>query len=124
MASGFHQLASHIVKVQALSKQGLVFPADLEEMLGPPRYTVSKAEEQNEVGLANGLAYTEAGGDMLQIEVSVVGRPDCPATFESRNGAIFTFRTVTFSMVTPGALPLMLKPKSATPLPSSSSPLK
>lgn len=45
---------------------------DLEEMLGPPKYTVSKAEEQNEVGLTNGLAYTEAGGDMLQIEVSVV----------------------------------------------------
>lgn len=45
---------------------------DLEEMLGPPKYTVSKAEEQNEIGLTNGLAYTEAGGDMLQIEVSVV----------------------------------------------------
>ncbi len=45
---------------------------DLEEMLGPPRYTANKAEEQNEVGLTNGLAYTEGGGDMLQIEVSVV----------------------------------------------------
>ena len=29
-------------------------------------------EKQNEIGLTNGLAYTEAGGDMLQIEVSVV----------------------------------------------------
>jgi ATP-dependent Lon protease len=46
--------------------------ADLEEMLGPPKYTTNKAEEANEVGLTNGLAYTEAGGDMLQIEVSVV----------------------------------------------------
>ncbi len=45
---------------------------DLEEMLGPPKYTVNKAEEQNEVGLTNGLAYTESGGDLLQIEVSVV----------------------------------------------------
>ena len=45
---------------------------DLEEMLGPPKYTVSKAEEANEIGLTNGLAYTDAGGDMLQIEVSVV----------------------------------------------------
>jgi ATP-dependent Lon protease len=49
-----------------------VTDTDLEEMLGPPKYTVSKAEEQNEVGLCNGLAYTDAGGDMLQIEVSVV----------------------------------------------------
>jgi len=46
--------------------------ADLEEMLGPAKYTVSKAEEQNEIGLTNGLAYTDSGGDMLQIEVSVV----------------------------------------------------
>jgi len=45
---------------------------DLEELLGPAKYVVSKAEEQNEVGLTNGLAYTEAGGDLLQIEVSVV----------------------------------------------------
>lgn len=50
----------------------IVTEADLEEMLGPPKYTVNKAEEKNEIGLANGLAYTEAGGDMLQIEVSVV----------------------------------------------------
>ncbi|MGK5082799.1 endopeptidase La [Bdellovibrionota bacterium FG-1] len=46
--------------------------ADLEEMLGPPKYTSGKVEEQSEVGLTNGLAYTEAGGDLLQIEVSVL----------------------------------------------------
>jgi ATP-dependent Lon protease len=46
--------------------------SDLEEMLGPARHTVNKAEEQNEIGLTNGLAYTESGGDLLQIEVSVV----------------------------------------------------
>ena len=50
----------------------VVLDKDLEELLGPPKYTVSKAEEKHEIGLANGLAYTEAGGDMLQIEVSVV----------------------------------------------------
>jgi ATP-dependent Lon protease len=49
-----------------------VTPEDLEEMLGPPKFTASKAEEQNEIGMTNGLAYTEAGGDLLQIEVSVV----------------------------------------------------
>ncbi len=50
----------------------VVTAEDLEEMLGPPKYTISKAEDQNEVGLTNGLAYTEVGGDLLQIEVSVV----------------------------------------------------
>lgn len=45
---------------------------DLEEMLGPARYLQNKLEENHEVGLTNGLAYTEMGGEMLQIEVSVV----------------------------------------------------
>ncbi len=45
---------------------------DLEELLGPAKFQAQMAEEKNEIGLANGLAYTEAGGDMLQIEVSVV----------------------------------------------------
>ncbi len=49
-----------------------VRPDDLEEMLGPPRYLQNKLEDNNEVGLTNGLAYTEMGGEMLQIEVSVV----------------------------------------------------
>ncbi|MCM2276547.1 MAG: endopeptidase La [Oligoflexia bacterium] len=49
-----------------------IVETDLEDLLGPAKYTVSKAEETNEVGLTNGLAYTDAGGDMLQIEVSVV----------------------------------------------------
>jgi ATP-dependent Lon protease len=49
-----------------------VTDTDLEEMLGPAKYTVSKAEEQSEIGVTNGLAYTDAGGDLLQIEVGVV----------------------------------------------------
>jgi ATP-dependent Lon protease len=61
-----------ISKTAKTSKAIKLSEADLEEMLGPPKYSVSKAEENNEIGLTNGLAYTDAGGDMLQIEVSVV----------------------------------------------------
>jgi ATP-dependent Lon protease len=57
---------------EASPTQIIVTENELEEMLGPPKYTVSKVEENNEIGLTNGLAYTDAGGDMLQIEVSVV----------------------------------------------------
>jgi ATP-dependent Lon protease len=46
--------------------------ADLEELLGPAKYIASKAEDLSEIGLTNGLAYTDAGGDMLQIEVTAV----------------------------------------------------
>ncbi len=49
-----------------------ITPKVLEEMLGPARYTPSRIEDLPEVGLTNGLAYTDAGGDMLQIEVSIV----------------------------------------------------
>jgi ATP-dependent Lon protease len=45
---------------------------DLEELLGAPKYTAQKGELHSEIGLVNGLAYTEVGGDMLQVEVSVV----------------------------------------------------
>lgn len=54
------------------SKAITITPADLEELLGPPKYLLTKREDTNQVGVTNGLAYTEAGGDLLQIEVSVV----------------------------------------------------
>ena len=41
----------------------------LTELLGPHKYRYQKTEETSEVGLVNGLAYTETGGDMLTIEV-------------------------------------------------------
>lgn len=50
----------------------VVTPKMLEKYLGAPRYSISKTEELAEVGLANGLAWTESGGDLLQIEVAVL----------------------------------------------------
>jgi ATP-dependent Lon protease len=47
-------------------------PKVVEELLGPHIYKHGKIEEKNEVGMTNGLAWTEVGGDLLQIEVSVV----------------------------------------------------
>jgi ATP-dependent Lon protease len=41
----------------------------LVDLLGPHKYRYQKTEETSEVGLVNGLAYTETGGDMLTIEV-------------------------------------------------------
>jgi ATP-dependent Lon protease len=37
--------------------------------LGTPRYRFGLAEEKNSIGLATGLAWTEVGGELLQIEV-------------------------------------------------------
>ncbi|MBY0316591.1 MAG: endopeptidase La [Bdellovibrionales bacterium] len=44
----------------------------LVELLGPHKYKHGKIELENEVGLTNGMAYTEVGGDLLPIEVTVV----------------------------------------------------
>tara|TARA_B100001248_G_scaffold260915_1_gene250516 strand:- start:3336 stop:5825 length:2490 start_codon:yes stop_codon:yes gene_type:complete len=44
----------------------------VEEFLGPHIYKYGKIEDKNDIGMTNGLAWTEVGGDLLQIEVSVV----------------------------------------------------
>jgi len=49
-----------------------VTPKMLEKYLGPAKYEISKTDEASEIGLANGLAWTETGGDLLQIEVAVL----------------------------------------------------
>jgi ATP-dependent Lon protease len=44
----------------------------LDRYLGPPQYLPSLAEESDEVGVATGLAWTEAGGDIMAIEVTLM----------------------------------------------------
>ncbi len=46
--------------------------ANLEQYLGVRRYDFGRKEQQNEVGLVTGLAWTQVGGDLLSIEASVV----------------------------------------------------
>ncbi len=50
----------------------VVTPKKLVELLGPEKYKMGKIEEQNEIGLTNGMAWTEVGGDMLAVEAAVV----------------------------------------------------
>lgn len=45
---------------------------NLHKYLGVPRYRYGTIEEKDRVGVATGLAWTEVGGDLLHIEVSVV----------------------------------------------------
>jgi len=46
--------------------------ATVKKLLGPTKFRAQRAMERNEIGLANGLAVTEVGGDVMQIEATLV----------------------------------------------------
>lgn len=50
----------------------VVTPKKLVELIGPHKYKFGMIEEKNEIGLTNGMAWTEVGGDLLAVEVSVI----------------------------------------------------
>jgi ATP-dependent Lon protease len=53
----------------------------LHEYLGPIKFKYGIKEEKSEVGLANGLAWTEVGGDVLPIEALMIkGKGDLTLT--------------------------------------------
>jgi ATP-dependent Lon protease len=47
-------------------------PEDLAELLGPERFHQEQARQHMQPGVATGLAWTEAGGEVLYVEASVV----------------------------------------------------
>ena len=46
--------------------------AKVKKYLGLHRFKYGKTEKRNEIGLTNGLAWTETGGDLMAIEASVI----------------------------------------------------
>src|SRR5437763_238106 len=50
----------------------LVGMQSLEKYLGPPRYFAGVAEEKDQVGVATGVSWTPAGGDVMAIEVAAL----------------------------------------------------
>ncbi|HTM58508.1 MAG TPA: endopeptidase La [Candidatus Udaeobacter sp.] len=49
-----------------------VTPLNLHRYLGAPHFLDSQVEKKSRVGVANGVAWTETGGDLLTIEVSIL----------------------------------------------------
>ncbi len=71
------ELASVCRKVAKRVAQGRkgkarITPSRIESFLGPRRFRYGAMREEDEVGVATGLTYTEMGGDVLDIEVSLV----------------------------------------------------
>jgi ATP-dependent Lon protease len=49
-----------------------VSPEGIQKYLGIPKFRNEKGERESQVGLANGLAWTEVGGELLTTEVTVM----------------------------------------------------
>jgi ATP-dependent Lon protease len=50
--------------------RGRITAETVDELLGSPKYFVDLAEEEDQVGVATGLAWTESGGDIIFVEAS------------------------------------------------------
>jgi len=59
-----------IEKVKKVSKT--LTPNAVEKYLGPPQYFPFRAENVDEIGVATAVAWTENGGEIMPVEVSVV----------------------------------------------------
>ncbi len=58
--------------VRGEKKTVSVGAGDLEQLLGAPKYQDSEPREESLVGVVNGLAWTAAGGELLQVEANAV----------------------------------------------------
>ena len=67
------KVAHEVVKSGKESKKSFrITPGSVEKYLGVPRYHYGKVGEKKAPGVATGLAWTEVGGDILEIEVALV----------------------------------------------------
>jgi len=73
IATIFRKIAKKIADSNRQTRQHFeIGVKDLHGYLGPSKFTSYLAEKKDEVGMSTGLAWTEAGGDILFIEVALM----------------------------------------------------
>jgi ATP-dependent Lon protease len=65
------ELVEKKTKTTAKSKKISITPKKVRDFLGPEEYDLTLADEDDQVGVATGLAWTSVGGDILFIEVAL-----------------------------------------------------
>lgn len=70
LAAICRKCASSIAREE--KKSMYVKPENLPELLGAPKYKNMRNEKKSEIGLVNGLAWTENGGEVLSVEAQVM----------------------------------------------------
>ena len=68
LATACRKIARRVAEKKAYPK--VLAKRDTREFLGPPRFSATLAEKKDEAGLAAGLAWTEAGGEIIFVEVA------------------------------------------------------
>ena len=72
IASVFRKIARERLKTNEKNKKYKVTAQGVTKYLGTPKYRFGLAEERDEVGLVTGLAWTSVGGELLQIEATLM----------------------------------------------------
>ena len=72
LATICRKIAKDVAKNPDEFKTFRITVSKLEKYLGVPRYRYGVAEEKPQVGIATGLAWTETGGALLQIEAVIM----------------------------------------------------
>src|SRR5687768_8256619 len=71
ISSVFRKVARKVV-IEGKGHAAVIDAANIGDYLGIPRFRKSRQEERNEIGTATGLAWTEVGGEILAIEVTLM----------------------------------------------------
>ena len=66
------KVARKIVADGSTQGNKTILPEDLNALLGPEIHFRQSLDEGDRVGMANGLAWTESGGEVLDVEVALV----------------------------------------------------
>ncbi len=72
LASLCRKIARDRLKKKVKNKQYKLTTQSVLKYLGTPSYRFGLAEERDEIGLTTGLAWTEVGGELLQIEATLM----------------------------------------------------
>lgn len=72
VATIFRKIARELVENKIKTKVKKVGAPEVQKYLGPFKYSAQMIEDQNTVGITTGLAWTQAGGDILFMEVATM----------------------------------------------------
>ena len=72
IASICRKVARQILQSPEKNNSVKITSRSIQKYLGVPRFRYGRVEEEERIGLANGLAWTDAGGELLTTEVAVM----------------------------------------------------